>query len=78
MPFTIGQMVHLFRTEGSTREGIKEVSQEQHALQRARLAAQACAALELIAAALLHGPVRNGKKMIAPAVGEARRGWINA
>lgn len=54
MALTIDQIVRLFRTEGAARYGMEAVSQEQHALQCAMLAEEACAPPELVAACLLH------------------------
>ena len=54
MPLTVDQIVRLYRTEGAVRDGIKNISQEQHAVQCAQLAEQAGAGPELVAAALLH------------------------
>lgn len=54
MALTIDQIVRLYRTEGAARYGMEAVSQEQHALQCAMLAEQACAPPELVAACLLH------------------------
>lgn len=54
MPLTVDQMIRLYRTDGAVRDGVKSISQEQHALQCAVLAEQAGAGPELVAAALLH------------------------
>ncbi|HVE54058.1 MAG TPA: phosphohydrolase [Ramlibacter sp.] len=54
MALTIEQIVRLYRTEGAARYGMEAVSQEQHALQCASLAEEACAPPELVAACLLH------------------------
>ncbi|GAB3764254.1 HD domain-containing protein [Ramlibacter monticola] len=54
MPLTVDQIIRLYRTEGAVRDGIKNISQEQHALQCAQLAEQAGAGPQLVAAALLH------------------------
>lgn len=54
MPLTVDQIVRLYRTDGAERDGIKNISQEQHALQCAWLAEQAGATPHLVAAALLH------------------------
>lgn len=54
MPLTIDQTIHLYRTEGAARYGMEAISQEQHALQCAQLAEEACAPVTLVAACLLH------------------------
>lgn len=54
MPLTIDQIIRLYRTEGSARYGMESINQEQHALQCAMLAEEACAPPELVAACLLH------------------------
>lgn len=54
MSLTVDQIVRLYRTDGTVRDGLKDVSHEQHALQCASLAEQAGAGPELVAAALLH------------------------
>lgn len=54
MALTIDQIIRLYRTEGAARYGMEAISQEQHALQCAMLAEEACAPPELVAACLLH------------------------
>ena len=54
MPERIASIISLYRTRGAVREGVKDISQEQHALQCALLAQQAGADTNLVAAALLH------------------------
>lgn len=54
MPLTIAQIVRLYRSEGSARYGLEAINQEQHALQCAMLAEEACAPPELVSACLLH------------------------
>jgi phosphonate degradation associated HDIG domain protein len=54
MPPVVDHIIRLYRTRGSAREGVRHITQEQHALQCAQLAEEAGADAALTAAALLH------------------------